>query len=63
MGRVWYPVKLLHIKYNLFAGTEMLSLSVYDSIAIHIFAWGRPPVWGGGRGRRSAAVPRETPPH
>jgi len=27
-GRVWYPVKLLHISYNLFAGTEMLSLSV-----------------------------------
>jgi len=35
-GRVWYPVKLLHICYNLFAGTEMLSLNVYELIAIKI---------------------------
>ena len=28
-----YPMKLLHIRYNLFAGTEMLSLFVYESIA------------------------------
>jgi hypothetical protein len=27
-GRMWYPVKLLHIRNNLFAGTEMISLSV-----------------------------------
>ena len=26
MGRVWYPVKVLHIRHNLFAGTETLSL-------------------------------------
>jgi len=32
----------------LFAGTETLSLSVYEPIAIHIFAWGdRPPIWEG----------------
>ena len=35
-GRVWYPVKLLHIRYNLFAGIEMLSLSLYEPIAIQI---------------------------
>ena len=35
-GRVWYTVKLLHIIYNLFAATEMLSLSVYEPIAIQI---------------------------
>ena len=35
-GRVWYPVKLLHIRYNLFSGTEMLYLSVYEPIAIQI---------------------------
>ena len=40
-GRMWYPVKLLHIRYNLFAGTEMLSLSVYEPIAIQIML-GRP---------------------
>ena len=27
-GRVCYPVKLLRIRYNLFAGSEVLSLSV-----------------------------------
>ena len=35
---MWYPVKVLHIMYNLFAGTETLSLSVYEPIAIHIGA-------------------------
>jgi hypothetical protein len=35
-GWVWYPVKLHHISYNLFAGTEMLSLSVYEPVAIQI---------------------------
>ena len=35
-GRVWYPVKFLHISYNLFAGTDMLSLTVYEPIAIQI---------------------------
>ena len=44
-GRVWYTVKLLHICYNLFAGTEMLSLSVYEPIAIQILLGGRPPIW------------------
>ena len=48
-GRVWYSVKLLHISYNLFAGTEMLSLSVYEPIAIQILHGGdRPPIWGEG---------------
>ena len=47
-GRVWYPVKLLHISYNLFAGTKMLTLSVYEPIAIQIFAWGDRPQFGRG---------------
>ena len=40
--RVWYPVNVLHIMYNLFAGTETLSLSVYEPIAfaIHILFGG-----------------------
>ena len=28
-GQVWYSVKVLHIRHDLFAGTETLSLSVY----------------------------------
>ena len=44
---MWYPVKLLHISYNLFAGTEMLSLSVYEPIAIQILHGDRPPNLGG----------------
>jgi hypothetical protein len=27
---VWYPVKVLQIRHNLFAGTETLSLFVYE---------------------------------
>ena len=42
-GRVWYLVKLLHISYNLFAGTEMLSLTVYEPIAIQILLGGTVP--------------------
>ena len=60
LGRwVWYPVKLLHINYNLFAGTEILSLSVYESIAIQILLGGhRPPIWPRGRARGSGVVTR-----
>ena len=47
-GRVRYPVKLLHIRYNLFAGNEMLFLSVYEPIAIHILFGGPSPNLGGG---------------
>ena len=42
-GRVWYPVKVLHIRSNLFAGTETLSLSVYEPIAIQILHGGTVP--------------------
>ena len=35
-GRVWYPLKVLHIRYNLFAGTKTLSLSIYEPFAIQI---------------------------
>ena len=45
---MWYPVKLLHISYNLFAGTEMLSLSVYEPIAIQILLGGTVPQFGRG---------------
>ena len=63
-GRVWYPVKLLHIRYRLFAGTEMLSLSVYEPIAIQILLGGTVPQFGGGgRASGSAVAPRESPPY
>ena len=42
-GARGYPMKLLHISYNLIAEAEMLSLSVYEPIAIKKIAWGRPP--------------------
>ena len=45
---MWYPMKLLHISYNLFAGTEMLSLSVYEPIAIQILLGGPSPNLGRG---------------
>jgi hypothetical protein len=62
-GRVWYNVKVLHIRYNLFAGTETLSLSIYGPIAMQMFAWeDRPPNLGGRGGvRGSSVVPREGP--
>ena len=62
-GRVYYPMKLLHISYNLFAGTEMQSLTVYELIAIQILLGGRPPIWPRGQARGSGVVPRETPPY
>ena len=40
--------KLLYIRYNLFAGTEMLSLSVYESIAKEILHGGTVPQFGEG---------------
>ena len=42
-GRAWYNVKFLRIRYNLFAGTETLSLSVYEPIAIQILLGGIVP--------------------
>ena len=42
-----YPVKVLHIRYNLFAGTKMLSLSVFEPIAIQILHGGTVPKFGG----------------
>ena len=47
-GWVCYPVKLLHISCNLFAGTEMLSLTVYEPIAIQILLGGPSPSLGEG---------------
>ena len=51
-GRVWYPVNVLHIRYNLFAGTEMLSLSVYKPITIQILLGGPSPTLEGRSGAR-----------
>ena len=47
-GRVWYHLKVLHIRYNLFAGNEMLSLSVYETIALQIWLGGPSPNLGEG---------------
>ena len=60
--RVCYPVKLLHIRYNLFAGTEMLSLSVYEPIAIYILL-GAVSQFGEGVEIWSNVVPREIFPY
>ena len=46
-GRVWYHVKVLPIRYNLFAGAETLSLSVYGPITIHILLGGVTEIGGG----------------
>src|SRR5208282_3724223 len=44
--RVWYPVKALHIRYNLFAGTEKHYVSPFTSQSQNIFCMGdRPPIW------------------
>jgi len=45
-GRVLYHVKLFHISYNLFAGTEMLSLR-YTSQSQYKFCMGVVPQFGG----------------
>ena len=60
---MWYHVKVLRIRYNLFAGTEMLSLFVYEPIAIQILHGGPSPNLGGrGVVRGSSVVPvRESP--
>jgi len=56
--------KLLHIRYNLFAGTEMLSLSVYESIPKEILhGVNRLPIWGRGRARGSGVATCESPPY
>ena len=47
-GRVSYPLKVLRIRYNLFAGTETLSLSVYEPIAMQILLGGLSPKLGEG---------------
>ena len=48
-GHVWHPVKVLRIRSNLFNGTEMISLSVYETIAKEVLHGGnRPPIWGRG---------------
>ena len=46
-GRVWYPLKVLHMMYNVFAVTEMLSLFVYEPIAKQIMVGRTVPQFGG----------------
>ena len=43
MGQVCYLMKVVCGSYNLFAGTETLSLSVYEPIAIQILLGGPSP--------------------
>src|SRR5208282_1918517 len=51
-GRVWYPLQVLRIRSNLFAGIETLSLSVNEPIGKQILVGGTvPPIWGRGRVR------------
>ena len=47
-GQVWHPAKLLRNRYNLFAGTETLSLSVNEPIAKQILVGGPSPNLGEG---------------
>ena len=47
-GWVCYPVKLLHISFNLLGGTEMLYLSVCEPIVIQLLLGGTVPQFGRG---------------
>ena len=59
---MWYRVKVLRIRYNLFAETDTLSLSVYEPIAIKISVGGPSPnFWGRGKVRGSSVIHRESP--
>ena len=46
--RVCYPLKVLCSRYNVLAGTETLSLSVYEPIAMQFFVGGPSPIIGMG---------------
>ena len=59
----WYPVKVLGIRYNLFAGIETLSLSIYEPSAMQILLWGQSPNLGRGLSYGSGVVPLESPPY
>ena len=59
---MWYIVKVLRIRYNLFAGTETLSLSVSEPIAKTHFGWGggrvpSPNLEGRGKARGRVRYP------
>ena len=57
-----YPVKVPHIRHNLFVGTKPLSFSVCEPIVIQILLGGQSPNLGGRGGvRGSSVVPRESP--
>ena len=47
-GRVWYHVKVLHIRHNLFAEADTLSLSVYKLIVMRFFWEGASSIMGRG---------------
>jgi hypothetical protein len=64
LGQMWYPVKARHNKHNLSAGTDNLSLSVYQPIASHKdfkFCSGD-NLEGRGGVKGLVVVPRESPP-
>ena len=42
-----YPAKVLPIRYNFLAGTDTLSLTVYEPIAMQILLGGPPQFWVG----------------
>ena len=44
----WYRMTVLCIRYNLFAATETLYLSVYEPIAMQILLGGPSPTFGEG---------------
>ena len=44
---MWYPVKVLYIRHNLFVGTETSYLSLYESIAIKMLLGSPSPNFGG----------------
>ena len=56
-----YSLKVLCSRYNSFAGTETLSLSVYEPFAIKLWLEDRPANFGGrSKVRGPSAVPRES---
>ena len=45
---MWYPVKARHDRHNVSAGTDTLSLSVYEPIGKQILVGGTDPQFGEG---------------
>ena len=58
-SRVWYPVKVIHIRHNLYVGTETLYLIVYEPIAVCACGGPSPNFGEKGGVKGSSVVPRE----